>query len=100
MRWLVGVCVAALTACAGASDEPSRITQCERYRDHLVDLRFANAEHIDTSAQQAALKQALGDEFLAKCERSLSDSELACALRAIDSRGVLACSSTSRQPAR
>ena len=96
MQWLlVSVWVIAVAACAGAGDEPSRTEQCERLREHLIDLRVANTGDIDVRAHRAAMEQALGTEFLTTCERSVSDRELACGLRAIDAQGALACSAVA-----
>ena len=72
--------------------EETRAKQCEKLREHLVDLRAAQTEGIDEAAHREALKEALGgDRFVASCASTLTDEELDCALRAQDQTAAAAC---------
>ena len=82
-------------------DEVER-TKCERLRDHVVDLRLEQnagakdslGQPIDLAPHRAALKQALGGEFVASCEKTLTPKQLECALAAKDSAAASACTSS------
>lgn len=65
-----------------------------RLRDHLVDLELATAMGVDRDAHRKAMQRALGDGFVSSCEARLSETDVACALRARDSAAVAACSTS------
>lgn len=78
---------ALITACGdGASDkdaEAVRAEDCQRVRDHLVDLRLAGSEvlgKIEIEKHRAILVSALGTQFLDNCTKTLSDQQVACLL--------------------
>ena len=83
----------ALVASCGGEDEPEsspRETPCERMRDHLIDLRLADAQHVDHAAHRDAMKQAMGGAFLASCAK-LERSQIDCVLDAPDTTSATAC---------
>ncbi len=83
----------ALVASCGGDDDPElspRETPCERLRDHLIDLRLADAKHVDQAAHRDAMTQAMGGDFLASCEK-LDSSEIECVLDAPDTTSATAC---------
>ncbi len=89
---LLFVLVAGGVGC-GADEEPEsspRATACERLRDHLIDLRLADAKHVDRAAHRDAMKQAMGGDFLASCAK-LDGAEIDCAVDAPDTTTASAC---------
>lgn len=84
--------------CAGITDEDgvAARARCEKLRDHVVDLRLADATGVDTNAHRVAMLHALGDDFVASCSK-LARRQVDCALDARDSAAAAACSSSSRR---
>ena len=78
-------------ACA-KSDDVDR-SMCERYRDHLIDLRFlaSDGSAADLAPHRAAMKHAMGDSFLETCEKTLKANQLDCALAATEPGTATAC---------
>ncbi len=90
MRRLIAVL--ALAACGTGGEEGVSRRACERYRDHLVELRYQGAgSDSDITAHKRAMKQALGEKFVSSCESKLSMSELQCGLHANDLKSATAC---------
>jgi hypothetical protein len=93
MRRLVVAMTMAVSGCGGSEpregDEPSR--RCERMRDHLVDLRLADATGIDREGSRALMRSALGDDFIDSCARTLTTEQIECALRAASAELAAAC---------
>lgn len=88
---LLFVAMALVVACEGdEAEEPSRLSPCEQLREHMIDLRLADAMRVDKDAHREALRGALGASFIVGCEK-LSDESLACALAAPDSASAAAC---------
>src|SRR5688572_17316637 len=57
-------------ACASETESEVTRERCEHYRDHVVELRLRDANpDIDVRAHRSAMKRALGDEFVASCQR-------------------------------
>jgi hypothetical protein len=58
-----------VAACQDMPNEDDRADDklCGALRDHLVDLRLANATGVDLAAHRQAMKEALGGEFLTSC---------------------------------
>jgi hypothetical protein len=57
---------------------------CTRLRDHVVDLRVADAAGElggDVAQHRRAMKQALGEDFIANCVQAMSYEQLACSLK-------------------
>jgi len=86
------VLLALIASCGGDDDRdpPTQETPCERLRDHLIELRLADARRIDRAAHRDAMKQAMGDDFLASCAK-LDRAEIDCALDARDAITASAC---------
>jgi hypothetical protein len=79
-------------ACASNDEFEVNRANCERYRDHLVDLRLRDSSaSIDVRAHSAAMKQALGERVIDACEHQFSSPQLRCALRADDFADATAC---------
>jgi hypothetical protein len=81
-------------ACASRDEDGRAPTKkCEQLRDHLVDLRLADAAGVDREAHRKVMRQAMGDEFIASCTSSLSSAQVKCALAAGDLKSAESCSS-------
>ena len=89
------VLVSLLAGCGGEEEDDAgaRAAQCERLRDHLVDLRLATATNLGKEIEQhrAALAQALGPQFVDGCTKSMSEAQVTCALAAQDSDAATEC---------
>ena len=68
---------------------------CERMRDHLIELRLADATEGNRDAHRVAMKRALGDEFVETCKRSTSASQRRCVFGAADAHAVTKCASSA-----
>lgn len=91
-----GLFLFTLVLFACSSDEEDKRKACERYRDHLVELRLADAPNAKVAAQHRDLiKQALGDDFISSCESGLTADQIRCGLVAVDSSAVLSCGAAS-----
>jgi hypothetical protein len=91
-RWILVACV--LSSCGAEEDEmEARTQQCEQVRDHLVDLRLAISHNLgkDLEQHRAAMKQAIGDQFIASCTKTLSAGQASCVLDAKDSQAAAEC---------
>jgi hypothetical protein len=86
--------VTLLTACGSSSDVVDA-ARCGRLRDHVVDLRLNGLTDVDVAAHRAVLQRALGDDFVASCQRTLTAAELTCMLEAPTSAQIEACRRTS-----
>jgi hypothetical protein len=85
-----------LVACTSSDYGPADTQQCERLRDHLVDLQVRDihiATGIDREAHRRAMTQALGSDIVASCAGRLTESEVECALDKSDPSAAAACSS-------
>jgi hypothetical protein len=96
----LGTIVACVLSCTTSDGDEDGVTprRCATLRDHLVDLRLAEvnvATGIDRNAHRNAMQTALGDEFITSCTRSLTESQLNCALRASDATGAAACNANA-----
>lgn len=89
MRRVV-VTVALIFACGDDRPDAKPETRCEQLREHLIDLRLADAMHVDKDAHREALRGSMGNEFLTSCAK-LSDQVVACGLTASDSTTAAAC---------
>lgn len=100
MRTIVfvfGLVAAASSGCGVGDDEETATRPCEQLRDHLVDLRVegATGRPDELVQHRAAVKKALGDDFVATCERLMSSNEIACASKASDLASATACQQAS-----
>jgi hypothetical protein len=81
-----------LAGCGSSDDFEVNRESCERYRDHLVELRLRDTNPaIDTRPHRAAMKQALGDQFVATCQQQLTPEQLKCTMHAGDLASATAC---------
>ncbi len=88
-----------LTACTGqsAGDDDDKRDDCERLRDHTIDLRLrtsprpANVSAADLERHRATMLAAAGDRFVADCREQRTEAELTCALAATNSDALRAC---------
>ena len=81
-----------VASCGGNDDqEISEATPCERLREHLIDLRLAEAMHVDKDAHREAFRTAMGADFLASCSK-LDEDAVTCAISAAD---LLSCAPLS-----
>lgn len=89
----MSILLLALVASCGGDDDPESSTNetpCERLRDHLIDLRLADAKHVDQAAHRDAMKQSMGADFLESCAK-LDSSQVNCVLDAPDTTSASAC---------
>ena len=93
--------VGLLTVSGCSHDDSVDRAKCVALRDHLIDLRVSSVattgeDAISTTeiaAHRAAMKQALGDDFLARCEQRLDRHAIACNLAATDLDAASRCGS-------
>ncbi|HUQ01612.1 MAG TPA: hypothetical protein VM261_03915 [Kofleriaceae bacterium] len=74
--------------------ESARVEDCQRARDHVVELRLAGTDalaEIEREKHRAVLVAALGTQFVDSCVATLSEEQIACLLAAGDSSDVNAC---------
>lgn len=64
---------------------------CTTLRDHLVELRLAQATGIDLAAHREALIHALGTGFLDSCTATLTAQQARCASSAASLAAAEAC---------
>jgi hypothetical protein len=84
MRRMMLIAIMCIGCGAGDDDhEPLRErTTCERLRDHLIELRLADATGVDRDAHREALRQAIGPNVVSSCEpRSTGTTARASASR-------------------
>ncbi len=94
LKWLA--LGAVLVSCGGASDEDGTLantSQCERLREHIVDLRIGSATNLrkDLEQHRAALTNALGPQFVEDCTKRMSAAQVTCALEARDAQAATEC---------
>jgi len=95
MRCLVYLVIASL-GCGGGSignESEREQTPCERLRDHVVELRLADATGVDLVAHREAMRQALGEDFIARCQSAMTERQIECTLDAADLETAASCTS-------
>ena len=87
--WILGGCGG-----DGESEAERIVEPCEQLRDHLVDLRVEGTRGTpdEVAQHRAAVRQALGEGFVASCEQRMAKDEVECASKASDFAAVTACS--------
>ena len=100
MSWRIAgalAVTASIAGCSGDDDAVQTVRPCEQLRDHLVDLRVegVRGKPDEVAQHRAAMRQALGDNFVASCERQMAATEIDCASKAADFAAVTACSHTA-----
>lgn len=88
---LVGLSVAIACGTADETGAPSA-ADCTRLRDHVIELRLADASGVDRAAHRDAMERALGASFVDSCTSKLSAREVRCARTAQDAESLRACS--------
>jgi len=83
-----------------AEDVELAARPCTRLRDHLVDLRLegVHGAAADLATHREAMRQALGDDFVAACEASMSVAAISCAATASDLAAASACNAHQVSP--
>jgi len=98
MRRVVIVVIAMFgIGCSSNDDEVDR-EKCTKLRDRMIALRLAGLEAspgVNAAAHRAALEQSMGDEFIASCQRSLTASQIRCAIAADNLANAQECSRSS-----
>lgn len=90
---ILPILLAALVACASNSDEVTR-TECERLREHLIDLRMDSISE-DREQHRASLARVTGEAFVTSCVEKTSAVSLRCALAASDPHDLTKCLDSS-----
>jgi hypothetical protein len=99
MRSIAGLVVVITLGSCASSDKSERATaaQCERVRDHVIDLRLAGTQ-VDVQAHRDAIKDALGSRFTEECVATVDRAQIDCSLAAKDATSALSCiQQTSKQ---
>jgi hypothetical protein len=74
-----------------AIDEDETLRRrCSELREHVVDLRVASAT-VDREQHRNALRNALGDRFVADCVGSYTVAAVECGLAAHDNDEIATC---------
>lgn len=97
LGWIVTACLAVI-GCSSSDDFEVDRARCTQLRDHMVDLRLADASGIVSSEltqHRTAMNSALGDRFVGECQASLSKTELRCSLAAKTLSSASDCSARS-----
>ncbi len=89
----VAVSVVALTGCT--HDETVDRRSCEKLRDHLIDVRVGDTHDRDAAQHRAAMKAALGDDFVENCLHTMTVDQLKCAMSASDLGATSECARTT-----
>lgn len=83
--------------CSSSDDFEVNRASCERYRDRLIELRLQDTSPaVDVRPHREAMKQALGDQFIATCQQHLSSEQMKCAMHARDLPSATTCASGSK----
>jgi len=88
-----------LGACAqgGANDDDRRTKNCERLRDHSIDLRLeaapppAGMMPEEVERHRATFVAAAGSRYVDDCRNHWDDEQVACALSASSLDSLRAC---------
>jgi hypothetical protein len=89
-RWLIPI-LAVLGACS--SERVVERSDCERLREHLIDVRLAGIT-TDVEAHRSTLRSSLREDFVDRCLESSID-DLDCRLAAASWDELAACASNS-----
>jgi hypothetical protein len=94
MRCILSATIIVVLAACGSEPSPEQESaqpSCEKYREHLLDVRVASLS-THREKHRAALARSLGDGFVADCERRLTQADLDCAMAATTTEQLHACS--------
>jgi hypothetical protein len=82
----------------GPSDtDPADRELCERFREHVVDLRLSNVSDVDVRQHRALMIDAFGERFIDACTSSMTAAQVKCAVDAASSEDAETC--TRQKPA-
>ena len=85
----------ALVACSfdDTSEVERPIPPCAELKAHLIDLRLEMATGTPDQLIQhrQAMERALGDDFVASCEKNMNPAQITCALFAAGLQAAMAC---------
>jgi hypothetical protein len=86
------IVILAIAVACSSDENParSRRDQCLRARDHLVELRLGKSAD-DREKLRVALRDALGDGFVAACESEADPDRIDCILAAKDQDTAAKC---------
>jgi hypothetical protein len=91
------VVFATLSAC-GSEDPAQRQLDCERLRDHAaaiaIQQRAASLPERQRRRHVAAMSAGLGDRYVERCEREMTEVERDCALAATTRDAIRSCHRT------
>lgn len=93
MRQIIASCVF-VAACSSGGSAPSESPRqsCEKYREHLLDVRLRGVtEHREE--HRAALRATLGADFVERCEQNETQADLDCSMAANNTEQLRRCSS-------
>jgi hypothetical protein len=88
MRWTFLAFALFFVGCANGESDAQR---CERVRDRLVELRLANAVEVDRDGLRKTMRDALGDDFIARCREQMTAKQRSCVLDAADLPTATGC---------
>jgi len=91
-------CVVAICSAACGGQSESIAAQCERIRDRLIRLELPLNDH-KREAHARVMRRAMGDQFLAYCERSMTKETRSCILEASDAKATVACGAPHNEQA-
>jgi len=84
------------TGCTSTDDEsPADREACLKLRSHVIDVRLTGMTNVDVDAHRAAFERSLGDDFLDSCGKTFSVRQVKCAVEAVDSEAIEACTRSS-----
>jgi len=81
---------------SAACSHDDEVMPCERMRDHLIDLKLADATGVDRDAHREVLRRALGESLVTNCKKSMRAAQVLCILNAADSAAANACVASSK----
>jgi hypothetical protein len=87
----IGIVVVFAFSCSSDDDaETTRRSRCLRLRDHVIELRLVTQTNA-REKHRAAMRDALGEEFVSHCESEITSDRLNCMLSAKDHDTVSKC---------
>jgi hypothetical protein len=98
MKNVLPALLALVAACGGEAASPltADLSSCGKLRDHVVELRLGE-EPSDREQHRAALRDALGESFLDRCE-SMSRDQVECALASGTREALAGCAGNAGVP--
>lgn len=96
LRLLTAAAVLLSLAACDQRPAESKREQCQRAREHIAELYTSGGDGDERRAREMAkhrrnLARVEGDDFLDRCERSMSASELSCLIASSSVAGLKDC---------